>query len=276
VSSASASELPPGQPPPDRASPDIAEGLPPPVGPFAPSGAARLPSRPVDRLVALVEVAICSGFPSQIALAYLMALAGYSPFQGGGRLSLGYVGTLLLLDAAVLIGLIFWLLFLHGEHPRDIFLGRRAVGHEALLGVPLTVVVFGLVFVVLTLVQRLAPWLHNVAQNPLEQLIRSPRDAILFAAVATVGGGLREEIQRAFVLHRFDQHLGGAWVGIVLFSVLFGAGHAIQGWDAAVTTATLGAFWGFVYLSRGSIVAPVVSHSGFNTAEIVRFLMLRT
>jgi membrane protease YdiL (CAAX protease family) len=276
VSSASAFDPPLRLTPPDRASLDVAAGPPPRVGPLAPKDASRPPSRPVDRLAALVEVAICSGFPSQIALIYLLALAGYSPFQGGARLSLGYVGTLLLLDAAVLIGLIVWLLFLHGERPRDIFLGRRAVSQEALLGVPLTVVVFGLVFVVLTLVQRLAPWLHNVPQNPLEQLIRSPRDAILFAAVATVGGGLREEIQRAFILHRFDQHLGGAWVGIVLFSILFGAGHAIQGWDAAITTATLGAFWGLVYLSRGSIVAPVVSHSGFNTAEIIRFLVLRS
>jgi membrane protease YdiL (CAAX protease family) len=33
----------------------------------------------------------------------------------------------------------------------------------------------------------------------------------------------------------------------------------------------LGAFWGVVYLRRGSIVAPVVSHSAFNAAEIIRF-----
>ena len=244
-----------------------------PVRVTGPPGGARPPSRPVDRASALVEVAICSGFPSQIALTYLITLAGYSPFQAGGRLSLGYVGSLLLLDAAVLIGLIFWLLYLHGEHPRDMFLGTRAVRQEALLGVPLTIVVFGLMIVVLSLVQRLAPWLHNVAQNPLEQLIHSRRDAILLAAVATVGGGLREEIQRAFILRRFQQHLGGAWVGVVLFSVLFGAGHAIQGWDAAVTTATLGAFWGLVYLRRGSIVAPVVSHSGFNMAEIFGYLL---
>lgn len=204
---------------------------------------------------------------------YLIAGAGYSPFQGGGGLSFGYVAALLLLDAAVLIGLIFWLLYLHGESPREVFLGPRPVGREALLGVPLTAVIFGLVVVVLTLVQRVAPWLHNVPQNPLAQLIRSRGEAVLFAVIATVGGGVREEIQRAFILRRFEQHLGGATLGLLLFSVVFGAGHIIQGWDAAITTATLGAFWGFVYLSRRSIVAPVISHSGFNTAEIFRYLM---
>jgi membrane protease YdiL (CAAX protease family) len=37
----------------------------------------------------------------------------------------------------------------------------------------------------------------------------------------------------------------------------------------------LGAFWGWIYISRRSIVAPVVSHSGFNAAEIFVFLVAR-
>ena len=34
-----------------------------------------------------------------------------------------------------------------------------------------------------------------------------------------------------------------------------------------------GAFWGVVYLRRRSVVAPVVSHSGFNLLQIVQFLV---
>ena len=97
----------------------------------------------------------------------------------------------------------------------------------------------------------------------------------MFALVATIAGGLREEIQRAFIIHRFEQHLGGAWVGLVLYSLVFGAGHALQGWDAVVTTTMLGLFWGYVYVSRRSIVAPAVSHSGFNAAEIFQYFMLK-
>ena len=36
-----------------------------------------------------------------------------------------------------------------------------------------------------------------------------------------------------------------------------------------------GAAWGFVYLRRRSIVAPVVSHAGFNLAQIAKALALR-
>jgi membrane protease YdiL (CAAX protease family) len=85
---------------------------------------------------------------------------------------------------------------------------------------------------------------------------------------------VREEIQRAFVLRRFEQPLGGGAVGVFIFSLAFGAGHTIQGWDAAVTTGILGALWGIIYLRRRSVVVPLVSHSGFNIAEIVRYTLL--
>jgi membrane protease YdiL (CAAX protease family) len=226
-------------------------------------------SRPRDRVLAILEVVLCSGFPTQIALIYVMTSLGFTQTERG--LSIEFVAPLLLLDAAIVIVLVLWLMRLHGESVRQVFLGQRPIRTEAFLGLLLTFVVFGIVIVVLTLVQRFAPWLHNVPINPLEGLIRTARDAVVFAVVATLAGGLREEMQRAFVLRRFERHLGGARVGLVIFSVMFGAGHALQGWDAAITTGVLGAFWGTVYLRRGSIVAPVVSHSVFNAAEIVRF-----
>src|SRR5438093_7657624 len=85
---------------------------------------------------------------------------------------------------------------------------------------------------------------------------------IFFALVVLVAGGVREEIQRAFLLHRFEEWLGGGTVGVIVTSAAFGAGHALQGGDAVVATGLLGAFWGAVYLRRRSAVAPVVSQSG--------------
>jgi membrane protease YdiL (CAAX protease family) len=61
-------------------------------------------------------------------------------------------------------------------------------------------------------------------------------------------------------------------VGLVVTSVAFGFGHLIQGVDAAVATALLGAFWGMVYLRRRSTVAPMVSHAGFDLLQIVQVI----
>ena len=136
----------------------------------------------------------------------------------------------------------------------------------------MTAVVFVLAVLVLSAARMLFPALHNVRENPLQNLIQTPGQALVLVVVATIGGGFREEIQRAFIIHRFEQHLGGAYAGLIIYSLIFGIGHSLQGWDAVLTTALLGAFWGYVYIVRRTIVAPVVSHSGFNAAEIFVFL----
>jgi uncharacterized protein len=230
------------------------------------------PAAGSPRTSAVIEILLCSGIPSQLALAYMLALAGLTPLSNG-QLSFPYIATLLLLDATLLTALIFWLLRRHGEEPRRLFLGTRPLGREIALGAGLTLVVFSLAVVVLSAARELFPTLHNVKENPLQQLIQSPLQALLLVIVATIAGGVREEIQRAFILHRFEQYLGGAYVGLILYSAAFGVLHSLQGWDAVVATAILGAFWGYVYIKRRSIVAPVVSHSGFNAAEIFVFLI---
>jgi len=155
-----------------------------------------------------------------------------------------------------------------------VLIGSRRLLPEGLLGVLQIPLIFLLVVAVLGALRAFAPWTHNVPTNPMEGLIGSPLDAWLFILVAVIGGGVREEVQRAFILHRFDRHLGGAGLGLLLFSLVFGAGHVIQGWDVAAATAALGLFWGIVYLRRRSIASTVVSHSGFNAAEIFRFTLM--
>ena len=228
----------------------------------------------MDRFVALAEVILCSGFPTQIILVLMLTGAGLQPFGTTGDLSLAYIITLSLVDAALVIGLVLGLLYLHGQSARSLFLGWRPPNRETLLGLLLVPAAIALVVIGLASIQRYAPWLRNVPENPLEALIRTPQDAVIFASVVVVAGGLREELQRAFILDRFERHLGGGVLGLVLFSIAFGAGHTLQGWDAAIMTGVLGLFWGALYLVRRSVVAPVVCHSGFNLAEIVQHLSL--
>lgn len=225
------------------------------------------------RIAALIEVIVCSGFPTQLAIAAVLALAGVQPFHPAGRLSTSYVFILSLADAVVLVTLVWWFLHLHGERATSVLLGGRSLLREGLVGLLQVPAIFLLVVVVMSAVQHYAPWLHDVARNPMEGLIATRADAWRFVLVAVVGGGVREEVQRAFILHRFGQYLGGAWLGLVIFSVVFGAGHVIQGRDVAVTTATLGVFWGAVYLRRRSVASTVVSHSVFNATEILRFAL---
>ena len=221
-------------------------------------------------IVAVAEVLLCSSVPTQLLIGALLSLAGWLPIDETGQLSLAFVLVLSVADTLLLIGLMVALTRAHGEHIADLWLGHRRVTPEALYGARLIPVVFLVVVVVLSVLRIAAPWLHDVPTNPLEQLAGTPGQAAALAVVAILAGGVREEMQRAFLLRRFEQHLGGAGVGVVILSIGFGLGHIVQGWDAVITTGLLGAFWAVLYLRRRSIVAPLVSHAGFNALEVLR------
>lgn len=228
----------------------------------------------VHRVVALLEVLICSSIPTQLALQGTLGVFGYRPFAPSGDLRVGYVVGVSLVDSALLISLVLLFLYAHGERPRDVFVDRRPIAREIGAGLLFIPVVLFIAIVVLLTIQRVAPFLHTVEKNPLQALIQSPRDAWLFALVVIVAGGVREEIQRAFQLHRFEDWLGGGRVGVIVTSVAFGAGHLLQGVDAAIVTGLLGAFWGVVYVRRRSVVAPMISHAGFDLIQILQFFVV--
>lgn len=229
---------------------------------------------PAQRLGAVVEIILCSGIPSQVMLSMMLGGLGMSVHTADDRLSPAFLFTVSLLDTFVVIGLVLFFLRAHRERARDVLFNHRSTFREVLFGLAFVPVAFVVLILVLAVILTAAPQLHNVPRNPLEDMLLNRNDALIFGVVVMVAGGVREEVQRGFILHRFGRYLGGAPVGIVVYSALFGLGHSGQGIDAAIATAVLGAVWGMLYLARGSILAPMVSHAGFNLAQLVKFLAL--
>jgi membrane protease YdiL (CAAX protease family) len=245
----------------------------PPAPSLEPPVSSR-PSRVNERIVAVLEVLICSDFATQLPLAVTFAAFGYPLSDAHQKLRPIAVFAFSVTDTALLIGLILLILAAHGERPRDVLIGPRPVVREVRLGVLLIPAALAIAFGLLLMIQLLSPGLHTVPINPFQDLLRTRRDALLFAGVVIVAGGLREEIQRAFLIHRFETSLGGARVGVVVTSLAFGLGHLPQGVDAVIATGMLGAFWALVYLRRRSMIAPLVSHSGFDLMQIVQSLVV--
>jgi membrane protease YdiL (CAAX protease family) len=258
-------------------SPPEPESTPPPCdttqGGGAPVDAHRM-ILPADRFAAAAEVILCSGFPTQLLLIGVLAAAGMPMRSDSGQLSAPFIFLLSMLDTFLVVGLVFLLLRAHGESPRAVLLGARPIVREVMFGIAVLPVIFLGILAVLVLIVSLAPGLHNIPRNPFEDLLRTRGDAVAFGFVVMIAGGVREEIQRGFILHRFDRYLGGAVTGIVVFSVFFGLGHIEQGYDAAIATAFLGACWGTIYVIRRSIVAPMVSHAGFNLAQLAKYFVV--
>jgi membrane protease YdiL (CAAX protease family) len=223
--------------------------------------------------MAAMEVVLASGLPTQFALGALLMGLGLAPYGADGRLSMTYVATLLTADTVALIALIVWRLRAGGERTRTVVLGTRRWTREAWLGLAMLPALLGGVVALMAALRQVWPALHNVDANPFEALARSPLNAALLMVLVVVSGGLKEECQRAFVLHRFEQSLGGARTGLAVYSLVFGAGHMIQGYDVGIATMLMGVAWGMMFLWRRSIVAPAVCHAGFNAAQIVQFII---
>ena len=224
---------------------------------------------PIDRLAALLEVLLCSGFPTQLLLIGVLRGFGLRPFLEGGQLNSRFVFALSLLDTTLVIALVLLLLRAHRESAREVLLGHARRLREIFVGIGMIPLVFMIVLLIRAAVLTWAPHLHNQPVNPYEDMLRSRIDAAIFAMVVMIAGGLREEVQRGFILHRFKGFLGGGGIGVVVHSLIFGLGHIDQGYDAAIATATLGAFWGVVYLRRQSIIAPITSHAGYNLSQVM-------
>src|SRR5688572_1308408 len=251
-----------------------------PPGEAAPAelGATPLPLAPAGspKLQALGEMLLCSSLPTQLAIGWTLRLAGWSPMNAEGELQLGFVTALTLLDTVALVGLMVLLMRARGERPAALWLGERPVPGEILKGIAHVPIVFSIGAVLLLSIRALTPQLHDVDVNPFEALAgNSLTDAAMLTLVAIVAGGVREELQRAFLLDRFERHLGPAWAGVIVLSTAFGLGHLLQGRDAAIAAGAMGALWAVVYLRRRSSVAPMVSHALFNSLEVLIITTMR-
>jgi membrane protease YdiL (CAAX protease family) len=108
-------------------------------------------------------------------------------------------------------------------------------------------------------------------QNPILSLIKTRRDVFWFLLMVSLSGGLKEEVQRAFVLRRFEKYLGGVYTGLALFTLYFGAAHYLQGWDNAVGAGLLGLLFGAAYIWRQNLLVPLAAHTAYNWIVIFAY-----
>jgi membrane protease YdiL (CAAX protease family) len=245
----------------------------PPVDPPDPPPVALpRPTLPIERLGALIEIFLASGLPTQLLVFQALTSFGMPSRAADGGWSPAFIVSMALIDMVLVLLLIWMFLRAHREPLPGFVLGPRWPLREVMLGLACIPAAFLLVVLVLAAILAIRPSLHNVAVNPFERMLQTPRDAAVFAVVVMLAGGVREEVQRAFIVRRFDQYLGGAAVGIVVYSVVFGLGHIEQGYAAAIATGSLGAAWGLLYWRRQSVIAPIVSHAGFNLLQLVKYV----
>ena len=240
------------------------------------------PPRQPGRWTAAFQLIICCGqLPTQTAIAALLLAFGMVS-DVNGQVPLAFFASVTLIDTVVVIALMRLFLRDGGESPMQVFFGPRERPHgpynlprEAALGLITTPVVLVGAMIVVATIRVLIPGLHNVPVSPFDAFFDTPLRALTFTVVAMVAGGVREELQRGFLLHRFEQQLGGQWLGLAIYSAAFGAFHYTQGWDVAIVTGLLGLFWGWLYIRRRSVAASMVCHAGFNGTQVLQEMVVK-
>ncbi len=226
----------------------------------------------LDRCQALIEVLLLSGLVSGFfaVLPFSLRIKGNSSLTKDVQTVVRY----LLLESWITLVLLFAVLRAHCETMRDLGWRTRRWLSDATIGVALVPVLFFLSGAVNLCFRSWLPK-YYVDRNPLTDIIRTPHDLALFLLVALIAGGIKEELQRAFILIRFREHLGGAGVGLLVWSLAFGAGHYVQGLQGIVAATVFGFLFGLLYLARGSLIAPIVAHSLYDTAALLGYWFTR-
>jgi uncharacterized protein len=223
----------------------------------------------VEKSLAALEVLLLSGIFSS-ALAYLPLSAFFGKKVNFMTSDVKILSSFLLLESAFAFLLLAAILRIHGEKIRDMGLSWDRWKSHLSLGLALVPLLFLINIIVNSIFRAYLPK-YYLEQNPLTTNIHSPQQLVLFIFTALIAGGIKEELQRAFILGRFSRCLGGAEVGLVLWSLAFGAGHYVQGVHGMTVTAIYGFAFGVLYLLRGSLIAPMAAHGAYDTLALLLY-----
>jgi membrane protease YdiL (CAAX protease family) len=224
-----------------------------------------------QRIQALFEVLLISGLFSSILAAlpfYLIKGKSFGLTNEAVSTSL-----FLLVESGITFLLLAMLMNWRHENASDLGLQLNRWRSNVLTGVALVPVLFLLNALIGFIFQQYFPKYH-LEKNPLTEMIRTPPQLALFIFSALIAGGIKEELQRAFILLRFRDYLGGSITGLILWSLAFGAGHYLQGVQGITAATIYGFIFGLVYLISGSLIAPIVAHSAYDALALLGYWYL--
>ena len=214
---------------------------------------------------------LCSGFPTQLLVFQALTYFGMSSRAADGGWSPPFIVAMALIDMVLVLLLVWLFLRAHREPVAEFVLGPRRPGREVLLGLALIPAAFLLVVVVLAVILRQARTAQRRGQSLRAHAADAARRGDLRGGRDARRRGPRRSAARLHrpALRSVSRRRPGR---DRVYSVVFGLGHIEQGYAAAIATGSLGAAWGVVYWRRQSIIAPMVSHAGFNLAQLLKYV----
>lgn len=219
----------------------------------------------LERVVAALEVVAAAALGS-LFLQAVFSLLGIPPQRILEETALLF--AFMTGEATLTLLFIGLFLRLRGESFRDLGWNFHNPRPEVLLGLAAVPCLFGATLLVGTFFHLFLP--HDVTvTNPLLEMVQTKVDLAFFLISSLYVGGVKEEVQRAFVLVRFESYLGGEVPGLILWSVVFGVLHSLQGVDNAVGAGVLGLIFGVLFVWRRNLISPMIAHALFDIVTLI-------
>jgi uncharacterized protein len=223
----------------------------------------------IDRALAFLEILLMSGLVS----GFLAAMPFSIVHIGNPAILLKdarYVTSFILLETVFTLLILALILKSRRETIGSLGLLRHHWKRYTLLGLALVPFLF-LINTIVALLFKIYLPTYYLEENPLTGTIHTPQQLALFIFTALLAGGIKEELQRAFIINRFRSYLGGAGLGLLLWSIAFGAFHYIQGFQGITIATIYGFFFGAIYLASGSLIAPIVAHGAYDSLVLLAY-----
>jgi membrane protease YdiL (CAAX protease family) len=175
-----------------------------------------------------------------------------------GAMAFTHLAVALIVQDLALLSLVFYFIWRNGESLRDLGLTWENGWREAVLGL--------ILFVPFTyLANVLENVLHHVGLStsrgvPASLSVHGPGEIALGLTMVIVIAVAEETIFRGYLMLRFQGAHTGPLVAAVLSALVFSLGHGYEGTAGVVTVIYMGLAFAFIYLWRGSLVAPVIMH----------------
>ncbi|HYO57229.1 type II CAAX prenyl endopeptidase Rce1 family protein [Archangium sp.] len=196
------------------------------------------------------------------------------PFKRGAMLWL----CIRALGVCLLVALLLWR---DGQGPAQLGLGRAGLGRELLIGIPVLFGAYAVHLAVSLPLAALAAYFKLAGKEALARkevatgLVEMGLGVPAFAAAMVLVAGFEELTFRGFLVPRLRVVLGHWHAAVLVSAVLFGLGHFYEGTLAVVQTAVLGAYFGFIFISRFRLPSVMLAHAGFNTINFALMLWLQ-
>ncbi|MCG3156417.1 MAG: hypothetical protein DKINENOH_03041 [bacterium] len=211
-----------------------------------------------------------------ILLFWFSAFSTY--FANLGRtpnidLNPGLLLRLALANTITTLAFVVLFMLLGKERPRDIGFRSERLWRQLLIGSS-----FGLALALLdhialgNLMKVLLPDKFEEGMRLLAEFMGKINIMVWFFASVFMGGFI-EELQRLFIITRFERCFGmaGVVIALVMASLLQGAGHAYQGPERSFIYIFVGLAFGLVYLRKRSAAEAMACHAVYDVFGLLWF-----